>query len=192
MSGHWIDFLDEVAAKYPSKTALIGQTSGRRFTYAELRHETVRWAGLMQELGVRPGDRVAYQATNSLEHVLLLLACAEIGALFTPLNFRLSPGEILEALARMRPALVLTRGEWQFLAAENIPYPSFRIEDLLQRQPIQSVRRHHGSLRDPVLMLFTSGSSGLPKGVLLHGEMLLTNQRTIRDVVLFPLMRAEE
>lgn len=175
--GLWIEFLDTVADRYPAKIALVGQTSGRTFTYSALREETRRWGGLMQELGVKPGDRVAYQATNSLEHVILLLACAEIGALFTPLNFRLAPGEILETLDRMRPALVLTRGEWQFLAPEKISYPSYRIEDLLKREPKSPVRRHAGSVKDPVLMLFTSGSSGLPKGVLLHGEMLLTNQR---------------
>lgn len=175
--GPWIEFLDKVTDLFPTKTALIGQTSGRTFTYAALREETRRWGGLMQELGVKPGDRVAYQATNSLEHVILLLACAEIGALFTPLNFRLAPGEVLETLDRMRPALVLTRGEWTFLAADQIPYPSYRIEDLITRAPQTPVRRHAASPRDPVLMLFTSGSSGLPKGVLLHGEMLLTNQR---------------
>ena len=109
----WIDFLDHTADLYPFKTALVEQQSGRRLTYQELNHEVTRLAQLFASNGLRAGDRLAYLAHNNLEHVTFFLACAKLGALFVPLNFRLSVGEIKEILERIEPKLFLGRGEWK-------------------------------------------------------------------------------
>ena len=165
----WIDFLDHTADLYPFKTALVEQQSGRRLTYQELNHEVTRLAQLFASNGLRAGDRLAYLALNNLEHVTFFLACAKLGALFVPLNFRLSVGEIKEILERIEPKLFLGRGEWKIDGFE-MQNP----DDL--KMTIDQVQLTEVGLKAPLLMLFTSGSTGTPKGVLFHGEMLKSNQ----------------
>lgn len=165
----WIDFLDMSASQYPFKTALVEQQSGRRLTYQELNLEVNRLAQLFSSNGLKHGDRMAYLAHNNLEHVTFFLACARLGVLFVPLNFRLAVGELKEILERVEPKLFLARGEW-------------KIDEFYMQNPddLKNDSRKFEftevSLEAPLLMLFTSGSTGTPKGVLFHGEMLATNQ----------------
>jgi len=176
---NWIEFLDLSVREFPHKTAVQHSASGKKLSYLQLQEEVQKWALLLQQKNVRSGDRIAYLSTNSLEHISLLLACAEVGAIFTPINFRLAPQEVIENLHRMNPKIFFTQGEWQIGTHFQHPYLQLRIEDIhLEEFDLRKSRpiRFEGGLEAPVLMLFTSGSSGLPKGVLLHGEMLLTNQ----------------
>jgi fatty-acyl-CoA synthase len=92
---YWIDFLEKNAHVYDDKVAIFDQGTDRRITYAELNAEVDSCASLLQSHGVEKDNSVAFLAAhNCLEHVTLMLACAKIGALFVPLNFRLSNVEI--------------------------------------------------------------------------------------------------
>lgn len=162
----WINFLDQSVKNFPNKMAIIEQKSGVRFTYQELSAEVQKLAEKLNFRGVKIGDRVAYLANNNIEHVTLFLACARLGAIFVPLNFRLSCLELEEILTRIEPKLFLGRGEWDL---------NFETLDQLVEQKSFLAPEVGNNL--PLLMLFTSGSTGQPKGVLFHGEMLLTNQR---------------
>jgi fatty-acyl-CoA synthase len=169
---HWIDFLEKNAHVYDDKMAIIDQGTKRRLTYAELNHEVNLWAGALQSHGVNKDDAIAFLNTsNCLEHVTLMLACAKIGAFFVPLNFRLSNVEIENVVKTLSPKLYLGIGdkvlnvETNYLDVKKVNLDSFK-----------SFQENKSTLEDTILMLYTSGSTGVPKGVMFHGGMLLSNQ----------------
>jgi fatty-acyl-CoA synthase len=170
---YWIDFLEKNATDFPSKIAIIDQTTKRRINYFDLNAEVDLWAGFLQSIGVKKNDPIAFlNSTNCLEHVTLMLACAKISAVFIPLNFRLSNNEIEEVLNRLCPKFYLGFGkktlncETNYLDIKNIDLNNFK-----------SYHSEKSTFQDTILMLFTSGSTGMPKGVMFHGEMLYTNQK---------------
>ena len=75
----------------PDKAALVDLGNGQSTTYADLVERTGRLAGHLRELGIGKGDRVAVLAQNSPKVFEVLYACARIGAVMVPVNWRLSP-----------------------------------------------------------------------------------------------------
>ncbi len=174
MKNNWISFLEENALKFKDKTALIEQATNRRLSYYDLNNEVDLLAAILEDNGVGYGDAIAFlNSTNCLLHVTLMLACAKIGALFVPLNFRLSQSEIEDVITRLSPKLYLGVGPKILNIATQ--YLDTSLIDLNQKRLPKSI--HKSQLQDTILMLFTSGSTGIPKGVMFHGEMLLSNQR---------------
>lgn len=171
----WIHFLEKNAVDFKDKVAVIDQGSKRKLTYAELNSEVNAWAHVLKKEGLKPQDALAFHApANCLLHLTLMLACAKIKALFVPLNFRLSNAELEQVIVRLEPKLYMGTGEkllnvdTKYLNASNV-----------------ALELHHSdnefadslsSMDDTILMLFTSGSTGVPKGVMFHGRMLESNQ----------------
>jgi fatty-acyl-CoA synthase len=169
---HWIDFLEKNAHVYDDKVAIIDQGSARRLTYAELNREVDSWAGVLQSHGVEKNDAIAFlNSTNCLEHLTLMFACAKIGALFVPLNFRLSNVEIENVVKALEPKLYLGVGE-KVLNVETKYLDVKKIH--LKDYP--TYKENKSTYDDTILMLYTSGSTGVPKGVMFHGNMLVSNQ----------------
>jgi fatty-acyl-CoA synthase len=163
----WISFLGRNSLEYPEKIAIIEQGTGQSLTYRELETQVDQWTYWLENLGVKKGDRVAYLSCNSKEHLLLLFACARLGAILNPMNFRLSEGELRHQVAFSTPKVIITHKEF-----DGIFQRSFLIDDI----KLGNVTKTDLSNNDhAVLMLFTSGSTGEPKGVLFHGKMLETN-----------------
>lgn len=171
MKNYWIEFLEKNAVELKNKTAIIDQQTNRRITYAELNTEVNHWAAFLVSKNVKRGDSIAFLATNRLEHLTLLLAVAKLGAFFIPLNFRLSNHELEEVMKRLSPKLYLGVGEKVLNVETNyVDINQVVLNDYVNFKP------DYSTLDDTILMLFTSGSTGVPKGVMFHGEMLLTNQ----------------
>lgn len=165
----WISFLGRNSLELPEKTALIEQATGESLRYSELHQQVGQWTYWLENVGVKKGDRVAYLSCNSKEHLLLLFACARLGAILNPMNFRLSEGELRQQVAFSSPKVILNHKKFT-----GIFERSFRIDEIkLERISITDI----SSNELPALMLFTSGSTGEPKGVLFHGKMLETNIR---------------
>ncbi|MCF8058557.1 MAG: AMP-binding protein [Bacteriovoracaceae bacterium] len=172
----WISFLDNITQKFPTHTALIDQATERSLTYKGLKEEVDAWAWQLKEWNLLKGDRFAYLNTNTLEHITLFLACARLGVIFVPLNFRLASEELAEIVDRIEPKAFIGVGECALPFKGNYPYFSLESVDLeknLKRGEFETVE---SNLSDPLLMLFTSGTTGTPKGVLFDGEMLASNQ----------------
>lgn len=166
----WVDFLDFHSTRQPNKIALIDDSTNQSYTYAQLHGLVCQWATTFHREGVRKGDRVAMLATNCIEHVTMFFGCAQLGAIFVPLNFRLGQGELEEQLERLDPLLFYGRGPCCLKHSAE-----YRDLDTLEPDVADQLPKIDIADTDPLLMLFTSGSTGLPKGVLLTAQMLLYN-----------------
>jgi len=167
----WIEFFNKVSLNEPGKTAIVDQSTGVRWSYRKLRLEVDRWACFFQETGIVKGDRVALLAKNRLEHVSIFFALAHLGAIFVPLNWRLSKEELQEILKRIEPEFFIYDEDHELkFDKKQIDLRIWSLPSAYKFRPVQT------SKHDPLLMLFTSGSTGIPKGVLFHGEMLEANQ----------------
>jgi fatty-acyl-CoA synthase len=163
----------------PERVALVDRARGGKRSYAELDAGADRWAALLRARGVGRGGIVGVLALNRVETVELLFACGRIGAALLPLNWRLAPAELAPILATARPALVA--GEGRFRAAAEAADPALPWLDLDAEAPRLLAAGGPAAAdveldgEEPALVLFTSGSTGAPKGALLPHRQLLWN-----------------
>lgn len=183
--------------------ALRDPASGRAWTYAQLWRDAGRLADALRAQGVGPGDRVVFALFNSPEFALLWVACLRLGTIATPINFRLSGGEVAHVLDSSRPhafvfdealqrtaADALTRAEHQpalLAAVGEAAAPAWSFEELLASgDPTAEVHPpDDATIYDETTRLYTSGTTGMPKGVSLCS---LTETLSAHDVIMhFPL-----
>ena len=181
------DWIDRHAGFTPDKVALV--CAGRRHTYAGLARAIESTAGALKACGTNPGDRVAHLGYNGVEQLCLLFACARLGAIFAPLSWRLASAEHRAMLADCRPRVLVvadpfvepTAGILDLGAATVcvaigaardgwVPYDRF-----LDRGEAPPPRAAAAGGASPVLLCYTSGSTGQPKGVVLTQNALFHN-----------------
>jgi fatty-acyl-CoA synthase len=144
----------------------------RTITYAELEELSKRFASMFASRGLRRGDRVATLTGNSPEHVAIFFACAKSGLILTPLSWRLAAPELAYQLEDAEPALFLVEDEYSDLAAAT----GHGSEPLVVPEPSNSLLLGSPRDHDPVLLVYTSGTTGKPKGALLtHANCFWTN-----------------
>lgn len=173
----WARFRPDAEGIYdlasPSPTP---NSAGRRWTYAQLHAESLAWARRLEAEGVGPGDRVALLAVNRAETLILLFACARRGAIFAPLNWRLAPAEIAWQLQDFTPKLLLAdRVHGARLREVAGAAPVYDIDDGPGVGPGAEHSDPGSALSDPWVLMYTSGSSGKPKGALLTHQQLHWN-----------------
>lgn len=188
------------ARKTPSREALIDVGKDRRITFGEL-DERVRRLGnaFVDELALEKGARVAILSRNCIEYMEIYYACARVGLIAQPLNWRLSATELVKILQQGQPSVVIVSSEHADIQAE------------LQRQVAASHWLSFGDGReasyeslvakgstsepsrsaevggdDPVLILYTGGTTGESKGALHTHKSLymgMINQTVAERIV---------
>lgn len=160
------------AQGHPEKLALVDLASGRRWTYAELDLSVEQAITVLAAYGIGRGDRVAALAKNSAELLLAQQAAMRMGAIFVPLNWRLNPAELGPILEDCTPHLLLEDGTVSVeppAGCRSVPVSDFgrdvRDADRGPRQPLRTADM-------PCVILYTSGTSGVPKGVILTPQTL--------------------
>jgi acyl-CoA synthetase (AMP-forming)/AMP-acid ligase II len=176
------------ARRYPDKIALI--QDARTLTYRQLDERSNQFARALLSLGVSAGDRVALLAFNCMEYAVVTQGVAKAGATLVPLNFRLVPSELVHVLKDSKPTVIV--GESSFGAAlaqtfEQLEKPPRVI--LLDRQQGESALKEVTTLDEllagqsiapppvqvnpagPCVIVYTSGTTGRPKGVVLAHEV---------------------
>jgi fatty-acyl-CoA synthase len=158
-----MDFLQLQARLQPDRLAAVDLARERRWTYAAFERAVGQFAAALAARGVAAGDRVALLAKNRVETVLLHLACARLGAMLVPLNWRLAKGEIAALVEDATPCLVLGDA---LLAAFELAGADID-EFVLAAEALAALPAGDADDDAPSLILYTSGTSGRPKGVLL-------------------------
>ena len=179
------DVLEQTASKFPDREAVVYPRRDQRWTYAEFDERVNRLAGGLADLGVEKGDRVSTMLHNGSEIVLTVYACAKLGAVFNPLNYRLPAGEVefivddagsrvmvfesatREAVDGARPELDSVE-EYLFVddpdGGERPEYAQSFYEALESGDP---ARPDVDVAEDDVYaFIYTSGTTGRPKGVV--------------------------
>jgi len=170
MTASLIDSVRTHAAAMPHRLAVGCAETGRRWSWAELDASIDRIAAwLVGELGAGSGARVATLARNHPNMLILQLACVRAGAIFVPYNWRLASAEIAALMADAAPVLM-------FHDAEFTPpdHPARRLllgdlETLGQVGTAAPASARRG-WQEPTTLLYTSGTSGRPKGVMISEE----------------------
>src|SRR5574337_1295876 len=163
-----LDLFNDIAARHPGAVAV--EFGERRLTYAELDDMAGRVAAGLVARGVRPGDRIAMAVHRSPELIATVLGIAKVGAACVPLDVNYPTARLTAILSRTRPAGVIS-GSAQESLIEH-PWPHIGLGELLASPPprpgaLPVVRRE-----DTACVLFTSGSTGMPKGVVLPHRTL--------------------
>jgi acyl-coenzyme A synthetase/AMP-(fatty) acid ligase len=178
-----VNFAEEILERFPaSKPALVALDSdGNRevWHFGELIARSAGLSGALAARGVRRGDALMTLVANRPEWVLAMLTCFRLGAVAMPCNVQLRRPDLEHRAAAANPKLAI--GEERYLdeLPGGIPYMSLGEladvldEDLPQEAPVEPVDLDPD---DPAVIIFTSGTTGKPRGVV-YPQRYLTGQR---------------
>jgi acyl-CoA synthetase (AMP-forming)/AMP-acid ligase II len=192
---HWVDHVARHAYAFPDEIAI--RFEDRTLTWSVLNDRIRRVAAGLVTLGVEKGDRVAILMTNRPEFVEVAIAANAIGAIGVPLNFRLAPNEAAYILGHSAAKVVVTDTLLAPLAAAATAaaHPAPRLTIVTGADPVSDGTVSYESLaigpaelpyvqideRDVALIMYTSGTTGRPKGAMLtHLNLLMQSITAIR------------
>ncbi len=154
-------------------------------TYADSADAVENLARTLAERGIRHGDRVAYLGRNHISAFVVFFATTHLGAIFVPLNTRLTDAELAALLHDSAPDLLFHDAEHRWLAdlcAHGIPLAAIEDIPLSGGGPAIGEPAPVG-LDDPAVILYTSGTTGRPKGaVLTHGNLTFNTVNQLAHV----------
>ena len=161
-----IDPVATHARARPDRLAAVDLDSGRRWTWREFDADVARVAGwLADKVGPGSGERVATLSRNCVWMLVVQRACERAGVIFVPFNWRLAPREIDDLIADAEPAVLFKADEFPSPTGVASVHPLAAIETLFADAPCPHYAR--ASAEAPMTLLYTSGTSGRPKGVMI-------------------------
>ncbi|MCB0377450.1 MAG: o-succinylbenzoate--CoA ligase [Bdellovibrionales bacterium] len=180
-----LDWLKRWSLYSPNAVALQDLDSPRQFTYAQ----SYQWANQLayffqQEYDIQAGDRVAFFSTNEIEMVLSFFALQRLGAIMVPINFRLMAPEVDYIVGDCQPKLLIYQEQFAGVVNQlsNLKTESLSFDGESGLKTIFSQEDFSGVTIDmraqwegPCLILYTSGTTGFPKGVMITPKMLFWN-----------------
>lgn len=179
------DVIRQRAAEQPNQVAI--SDGERAVTYAALDELSNRGAQTLASMGIGRGDRVAFLSMNRIEYLEVLFAAAKLGAVTVPINWRLAPAEVTVVLADAAPQALVVETDLMHLVGEDRLAElgdlvltvgpsadadrrwSARLATAPATDPLVAVAPD-----DVMLQLYTSGTTGTPKGVMLMHRNLFS------------------
>jgi acyl-CoA synthetase (AMP-forming)/AMP-acid ligase II len=170
------EFLRHWADERPDRPAL--SEADRSLTYAQLEDQTARIASMLLAAGLAKGDRIAWIGKNSDLYFALFYGAARVGIVMVPIGWRLAPAEWEYIVNDTRAKLLFTGAGFEGVASQldgKLPYVERVIGEAEARSMIAETRRTEFATAGPddaVLQLYTSGTTGNPKGAVLSNRNL--------------------
>jgi fatty-acyl-CoA synthase len=174
------DWMARGAGHWPDRVAIVDDGRGERFTYRAMDDRANALAGWLRARGVGHGDRVGLLAHNGVEVLDLAFACGKLGAVFVPFNWRQPPAE-LAPLVALTAIKVLVVGPELAAVAAALPEPALRLHTGVEYEAIVAapspppVTRDRVDAEDDFCLLFTGGTTGLPKAARVSYRMIAWN-----------------
>ncbi|WP_235864128.1 acyl-CoA synthetase [Sutcliffiella halmapala] len=173
MDSSWLQKRSQLS---PTRIAVIDGETGERWNYKQVYRRTLDMKGRLHSLGINKGDRVALLSSNDIVYFDLLFACGELGAIFVPLNWRLSEEELVYILEDCEAKCVIVQSAYKE-NIRNAPCPIISLVDLQRLPPTNSISLDsiQVTINDRAAIIYTGGTTGKPKGVILTHENIASN-----------------
>ncbi|TFG34639.1 long-chain fatty acid--CoA ligase [Candidatus Thorarchaeota archaeon] len=192
----WIgDWTGRRALLTPRYEAIVDNIQKKRYTFKMMDDRANQTARLLLDSGVKKGSRVGVYSKNRFDFLDILFACGKIGAILTPFNVRLTTPEMNHLIKKIDPSVFFYDPELQlpfddvrgFLKKQDIICMGDKkqngdpdLTSLMEKRSSAEIERPQLTLNDPYLIVFTGGTTGLPKGaVLSHGLVFWNSVNTI-------------
>ena len=180
------EWINRAALRDPAKPWIISAEDGRTVSYGELQKAAARIAGVLKTRNLGPNDRVALLANNSIEHLICYFGVMAYGATICTVHVEMNRNQIDNIFARLKPKLVLHQDGLDLddllasVSVERLRLGTWGAPEAgtfyaeASRQSPSTACTAAGPDNDAVI-LFTSGTSARPKGVVLNYRELLEN-----------------
>jgi acyl-CoA synthetase (AMP-forming)/AMP-acid ligase II len=184
------NLLTQAARKYPDKPGFIH--GEKQYTWAELNDRVDALASRLRAQGVRPGDRILVQLANGLPLFESAFVAFKLGAVWVPVNFRLTPSEVAYIAESSGASLMVTHGMFNEHAASvqaacpavqvlRVDGDAYEAAACARHAPFEAAEVEYNH---PLWFFFTSGTTGRPKAaVLTHGQMAFVVTNHLADLL---------
>ncbi|MCR4337165.1 MAG: AMP-binding protein [Candidatus Omnitrophica bacterium] len=177
--------LQENSEKYAQKPALIFQD--QVVTFSALYENVLKLTGLLYSRDIGKSDKVAIYLPNCLEYVYSYLACFCLGAVVVPLDYMLKSDELVSCLGHSETKLLIAKAK-KDLSLEDIKKQVPSLQEILltpieYNETYSQIPEASISPKDPALIMYTSGTTGKPKGILLNYRHLEGSPRAMEYFV---------
>jgi fatty-acyl-CoA synthase len=196
------DYLSKRNVYSPEAEALVDVETGKRYTYGEFNKRANKVANfLQQKVGLEKGDRLCVLAQNSLEFWESFFGCQKCGGIFSPLNWRLVARELAGLVNDLTPTVLFYDADlakvasdlkkevavdhWVSLSSRGTEIDgSFIYEEELKSAESSPPKAVSLAYEDPMGIVFTGGTTGLPKGAMItYRQVAFNTLTTIRDIL---------
>lgn len=180
-----MDPLVHQARSVPDKLALVELPSGRRRSYREFQERVGKLAAWLKQLGIKPGDRVGFLALNSIDILDIVFATWRIGGVVLALNFRLTASELSFIVGDASPKIIFADSTFADIAAELgqasdverwISLDGQGGDSAFERGIAEAatplLSRVDQTIDETCMLMYSSGTTGRPKGVMITYAML--------------------